>query len=213
MKKTLEEILVTYQKKKEKKEKENELIKKELYRKYPEFDEIERKIAKLYLQKSIKNLTIKKQNMDKGEFIKIDEISNIDREIKKLEEKKEKYIKDKKIKISDFEPKYDCKKCKDTGYIIENGLRKKCDCLVQEIININYNISNLKSDGENILEKFSFDYYSDEKNNDEKSSPRELAYNAYNGAKEFIKNFGKKESKIKNMIFVGETGLRKNIFV
>ena len=145
MKKTLEEILVTYQKKKEKKEKENELIKKELYRKYPEFDEIERKIAKLYLQKSIKNLTIKKQNIDKGEFIKIDEISNIDREIKKLEEKKEKYIKDKKIKISDFEPKYDCKKCKDTGYIIENGLRKKCDCLVQEIININYNISNLKS--------------------------------------------------------------------
>ena len=213
MKKTLEEILVTYQKKKEKKEKENELIKKELYRKYPEFDEIERKIAKLYLQKSIKNLTIKKYNMDKGEFIKIDEISNIDREIKKLEEKKEKYIKDKKIKISDFEPKYDCKKCKDTGYIIENGLRKKCDCLVQEIININYNISNLKSDGENILEKFSFDYYSEEKKENEKNSPRELAKKAYDGAKEFIKNFGKTTNNIKNIIYIGETGLRQDIFV
>lgn len=213
MKKTLEEILVTYQKKKEKKEKENELIKKELYRKYPEFDEIERKIAKLYLQKSIKNLTIKKQNIDKGEFIKIDEISNIDKEIKKLEEKKEKYIKDKKIKISDFEPKYDCKKCKDTGYIIENGLRKKCDCLVQEIININYNISNLKSDGENILEKFSFDYYSEEKKENEKNSPRELAKKAYDGAKEFIKNFGKTKNKIKNIIYIGETGLRQDIFV
>lgn len=208
MKKTLEEILVTYQKKKEKKEKENELIKKELYRKYPELDEIERKIAKLYLQKSIKNLTIKKQNMDKGEFIKIDEISNIDKEIKKLEEKKEKYIKDKKIKSSDFEPKYDCKKCKDTGYIIENGLRKKCDCLVQEIININYNISNLKSDGENILEKFSFDYYSEEKKENEKNSPRELAKKAYDGAKEFIKNFGKTKNNIKNIIYIGETGLR-----
>lgn len=208
MKKTLEEILVTYQKKKEKKEKENELIKKELYRKYPEFDEIERKIAKLYLQKSIKNLTIKKQNMDKGEFIKTDEISNIDKEIKKLEEKKEKYIKDKKIKISDFEPKYDCKKCKDTGYIIENGLRKKCDCLVQEIININYNISNLKSDEENILEKFSFDYYSEEKKENEKNSPRELAKKAYDGAKEFIKNFGKTKNNIKNIIYIGETGLR-----
>ena len=208
MKKTLEEILVTYQKKKEKKEKENELIKKELYRKYPEFDEIERKIAKLYLQKSIKNLTIKKQNMDKGEFIKIDEISNIDKEIKKLEEKKGKYIKDKKIKISDFEPKYDCKKCKDTGYIIENGLRKKCDCLVQEIININYNISNLKSDEENILEKFSFDYYSEEKKENEKNSPRELAKKAYDGAKEFIKNFGKTKNNIKNIIYIGETGLR-----
>lgn len=208
MKKTLEEILVTYQKKKEKKEKENELIKKELYRKYPEFDEIERKIAKLYLQKSIKNLTIKKQNIDKSEFIKIDEISNIDKEIKKLEEKKEKYIKDKKIKISDFEPKYDCKKCKDTGYIIENGLRKKCDCLVQEIININYNISNLKSDEENILEKFSFDYYSEEKKENEKNSPRELAKKAYDGAKEFIKNFGKTKNNIKNIIYIGETGLR-----
>lgn len=213
MKKTLEEILVTYQKKKEKKEKENELIKKELYRKYPEFDEIERKIAKLYLQKSIKNLTIKKQNIDKGEFIKIDEISNIDKEIKKLEEKKEKYIKDKKIKISDFEPKYDCKKCKDTGYIIENGLRKKCDCLVQEIININYNISNLKSDEENILEKFSFDYYSEEKKENEKNSPRELAKKAYDGAKEFIKNFGKTKNNIKNIIYIGETGLRKDIFI
>ena len=208
MKKTLEEILVTYQKKKEKKEKENELIKKELYRKYPEFDEIERKIAKLYLQKSIKNLTIKKQNIDKGEFIKIDEISNIDKEIKKLEEKKEKYIKDKKIKISDFEPKYDCKKCKDTGYIIENGLRKKCDCLVQEIININYNISNLKSDEENILEKFSFDYYSEENKENEKNTPRELAKKAYDGAKEFIKNFGKTKNNIKNIIYIGETGLR-----
>ena len=208
MKKTLEEILVTYQKKKEKKEKENELIKKELYRKYPEFDEIERKIAKLYLQKSIKNLTIKKQNIDTGEFIKIDEISNIDREIKKLEEKKEKYIKDKKMKISDFEPKYDCKKCKDTGYIIENGLRKKCDCLVQEIININYNISNLKFDGENILEKFSFDYYSEEKKENEKNSPRELAKKAYDGAKEFIENFGKTKNNIKNIIYIGETGLR-----
>ena len=213
MKKTLEEILVTYQKKKEKKEKENELIKKELYRKYPEFDEIERKIAKLYLQKSIKKLTIKKQNIDKGEFIKIDEISNIDKEIKKLEEKKEKYIKDKKIKISDFEPKYDCKKCKDTGYIIETGLRKKCDCLVQEIININYNISNLKSDGENILEKFSFDYYSEEKKENEKNSPRELAKKAYDGAKEFIKNFGKTKNNIKNIIYIGETGLRQDIFV
>ena len=59
-----------------------------------------------------------------------------------------------------------------------------------------------------MLEKFSFEYYSDEKN-----SPRELAHIAYNGAKEFIENFGKKESKIKNMIFVGETGLRKNIFI
>ena len=181
MKKTLDEILVVYQKKKEKKEKENEIAKKELYNKHPEFDQIEKNIAKLYLQKSIKKLTIKNEITSENKEAKEAELYRLDKEIRSLEEKKEKYI--------------------------------KCDCLVQEIININYNISNLKSNGDNMLEKFSFDYYSDEKNNDEKSSPRELAYNAYNGAKEFIENFGKKESKIKNMIFVGETGLRKNIFV
>ena len=198
MKKTLDEILVVYQKKKEKKEKENEIAKKELYNKHPEFDQIEKNIAKLYLQKSIKKLTIKNEITSENKESKEAELHRLDKEIRSLEEKKEKYIKENKIKISELEPKYDC---------------EKCDCLVQEIININYNISNLKSNGDNMLEKFSFDYYSDEKNNDEKSSPRELAYNAYNGAKEFIENFGKKESKIKNMIFVGETGLRKNIFV
>lgn len=213
MKKTLDEILVVYQKKKEKKEKENEIAKKELYNKHPEFDQIEKNIAKLYLQKSIKKLTIKNEITSENKEAKEAELYRLDNEIRSLEEKKEKYIKENKIKISELEPKYDCEKCKDTGYIIEDGLRKKCDCLVQEIININYNISNLKSNGDNMLEKFSFEYYSDEKNKDEKNSPRELAYKAYNGAKEFIENFGKKESEIKNMIFVGETGLRKNIFI
>ena len=79
---------------------------------------------------------------------------------------------------------------------------------MQEIININYNISNLKSDEENILEKFSFDYYSEEKKENEKNSPRELAKKAYDGAKEFIKNFGKTKNNIKNIIYIGETGLR-----
>ena len=208
MKKTLDEILVVYQKKKEKKEKENEIAKKELYNKHPEFDQIEKNIAKLYLQKSIKKLTIKNEITSENKESKEAELYRLDKEIRSLEEKKEKYIKENKIKILELEPKYDCEKCKDTGYIIENGLRKKCDCLIQEIININYNISNLKSDEENILEKFSFDYYSEEKKENEKNSPRELAKKAYDGAKEFIKNFGKTKNNIKNIIYIGETGLR-----
>lgn len=217
MKKTLEEILVIYQQKKEKKEKENEKAKKELYSSHPEFSEIEKKIAQLYLQKSIKILMMKiNKNDNKEQDINQkskSEINELEKEIKMLEEKKERYIKENRIKISELEPKYDCKKCKDTGYIIENGLRKKCDCLIQEIININYNISNLKTNGENILEKFSLNYYSNEKKEGEINTPRELAKKAYDGAVEFIKNFGKKENKMKNIIYIGETGLRKNIFI
>ena len=67
MKKTLEEILVIYQQKKEKKEKENEKAKKELYSSHPEFSEIEKKIAQLYLQKSIKILMMKTNKNDNKE--------------------------------------------------------------------------------------------------------------------------------------------------
>ena len=42
----------------------------------------------------------------------------------------------------------------------------------------------------------------------EKNSPRELAKKAYDGAKEFIENFGKTKNNIKNIIYIGETGLR-----
>ena len=61
-----------------------------------------------------------------------------------------------------FEPEFNCKDCKDTGYI--NG--EKCHCFKQEIINVVYSQSNIK----NIIsrENFStssFEYYSDEEIN------------------------------------------------
>ena len=90
MKKTLEEILVIYQQKKEKKEKENEKAKKELYNSHPEFSEIEKKIAQLYLQKSIKILMMKtNKNDNKEQDINQkskSEINELEKEIKMLEE-------------------------------------------------------------------------------------------------------------------------------
>ena len=78
MKKTLDEILVVYQKKKEKKEKENEIAKKELYNKHPEFNQIEKNIAKLYLQKSIKKLTIKNEITSENKESKEAELYRLD---------------------------------------------------------------------------------------------------------------------------------------
>ena len=142
-----------------------------------------------------------------------EELKKIETEIKKLEEEKEKYIKKNNIIVSELKPKYDCEKCKDTGYIIRGNRRQKCECLIQEIINMNYNISNLNTGDEERFKNYSFEYYSDIKKEGEKNSPRELAKKAYKEAKCFIEEFGDVDSKIKNIIFIGETGLRKNIFI
>lgn len=208
MRKNLEEIMIIYQKKKEQNEKKNEILKEEIYEKHPKYSQLEKEIAKLYLQKSIKSLMLKN-----NKEIASEELKKIETEIKKLEEEKEKYIKKNNIIVSELQPKYDCEKCKDTGYIIRGNRRQKCECLIQEIINMNYNISNLNTGDEERFKNYSFEYYSDIKKEGEKNSPRELAKKAYKEAKCFIEEFGHVDSKIKNIIYIGETGLRKNIFI
>ena len=143
MRKNLEEIMIIYQKKKEQNEKKNEILKEEIYEKHPKYSQLEKEIAKLYLQKSIKSLMLKN-----NKEIASEELKKIETEIKKLEEEKEKYIKKNNIIVSELQPKYDCEKCKDTGYIIRGNRRQKCECLIQEIINMNYNISNLNTGDE-----------------------------------------------------------------
>lgn len=208
MRKNLEEIMIIYQKKKEQNEKKNEILKEEIYEKHPKYSQLEKEIAKLYLQKSIKSLMLKN-----NKEIASEELKKIETEIKKLEEEKEKYIKKNNIIVSELQPKYDCEKCKDTGYIIRDNRRQKCECLIQEIINMNYNISNLNTGDEERFKNYSFEYYSDIKKEGEKNSPRELAKKAYKEAKCFIEEFGHVDSKIKNIIYIGETGLRKDIFI
>ena len=182
----------------------NEQTKKGKVSEIEKFEGEEKKeIAKLYLQKSIKSLMLKN-----NKEIAREELKKIETEIKKLEEEKEKYIKKNNIIVSELKPKYDCEKCKDTGYIIRGNRRQKCECLIQEIINMNYNISNLNTGDEERFKNYSFEYYSDIKKEGEKNSPRELAKKAYKEAKCFIEEFGDVDSKIKNIIFIGETGLR-----
>ena len=188
MRKNLEEIMIIYQKKKEQNEKKNEILKEEIYEKHPKYSQLEKEIAKLYLQKSIKSLMLKN-----NKEIASEELKKIETEIKKLEEEKEKYIKKNNIIVSELQP--------------------KCECLIQEIINMNYNISNLNTGDEERFKNYSFEYYSDIKKEGEKNSPRELAKKAYKEAKCFIEEFGHVDSKIKNIIYIGETGLRKDIFI
>lgn len=103
-----------------------------------------------------------------------------------------------------LEPIYDCKDCKDTGYI-DN---KKCHCFRKAVIELLYTQSNLK----HILEKenfdhFSFSYYS-QNHIDPKTGTSSLANieKAYLASREFVNSFGK---EFGNLFIYGDTGVGK----
>ena len=56
----------------------------------------------------------------------------------------------------DFEPKYECEKCKDTGYV--NGTI--CSCFNQQLIDESYKQSNLSKIKDENFETFDYGYYS-----------------------------------------------------
>lgn len=103
-----------------------------------------------------------------------------------------------------FDPVYNCKDCKDTGYV--NG--EKCHCFKQEVINVVYSQSNIK----NILSRenfstFTYEYYSDEEINPTTGlSSLETARRAVDECKHFINDF---DNKPKNLFFYGNTGVGK----
>lgn len=106
---------------------------------------------------------------------------------------------------SDYlEPSYECKDCKDTGYIGN----QKCHCFRKASIDLLYTQSNLKE----VLQKenfdsFNFAYYS-ANHTDPKTDTSSLsnAQRAYDVARDFVNTFGE---KMKNLFLYGDTGVGK----
>ena len=107
-------------------------------------------------------------------------------------------------------PIYDCKICKDTGYVFENGQTKMCNCLKQKLYNIEYNEKNMTYIKNQTFDNFNINLFSneiDEKKYNSKISPRENIIDIKNAALDFINNFDNESTK--NLIFSGGTGLGK----
>jgi len=101
-------------------------------------------------------------------------------------------------------PPYDCKDCKDTGYIGN----ERCHCFKQKAIDIVYNQSNLKALIEtNNFENFTYDYYSkDEINPATQMSVYDTMHDIVSQAWDFIRNF---DRSFDNLFLYGDTGLGK----
>ena len=107
-------------------------------------------------------------------------------------------------------PHFDCKLCKDTGYVQKDGTSQMCSCLKQRIFDIAYNKSNMGNLERENFSNFNIRIFSDKPDIEKyksEISPRENMQIIKEKVKTFIDNFDDPEEK--NLIFTGTTGVGK----
>ncbi|MBR2743674.1 MAG: ATP-binding protein [Clostridia bacterium] len=197
---TLKSLLVEYENKRNKKIEEAEYRKAQLYKENPRFEEIDSSLSTL-------SITASKNLINSNDF---EYLNNLRKQIENL--KKEKH--DLLISVTGDEnylqPVYECKLCNDTGYITENYNTKMCNCLKQQLFNIEYNKSNIFNLENHKFENFLSTLYSDDVDKDKYNSdisPRGNIEKIRNISQNFIDNFD--DINCKNLLFTGSTGLGK----
>lgn len=173
---------------------ELEQKKKNLHGTLPRLKDIENELVKLSIDIT---RAILSKSQDPGILLEQLKKKQMDLKIEKAE-----ILSSNKFPIDYLELKYQCKNCKDTGYV--DGA--KCSCLVQKEIMYLYRQSNL---GESIkhenFDQFRLDYYSDEKNENGFSS-RDNMKDIYLKCIRFVEDF---DNHNFSLLFVGNPGLGK----
>lgn len=194
----LKKLLKIYEQRKLSEEKECDERITKFYNDNPNLSDIVDKINKKSIELS-KCILFKKDS----------QISILEKEINNLKMQKQELLKKLNIKPDFFTPSYECKKCNDTGFLVDsNGIM--CTCLKQKLMDIQYNksnISNLENENFDKFNELLFSDITDEKKYNSNISPRENINNIKNIALNFIDNFD--SSSEKNLLFTGNTGLGK----
>ncbi len=170
--------------------KRDELVEK-VHNDFPEIKKIESDINRLGIENFGKII----KNPEKAQEINAEFENNL----KALNEKKAEILKNNNIPKDYDEVKYSCEKCFDTGY--EDT--KKCSCFTQKLINLRYDLSNMKEMLHDFSE-FSFDYYSNKKVENLGITERENIEIIYKKAIDFCEN-----EDAKNLFFYGGCGFGK----
>lgn len=193
----LSDLLTQYEQKRLNHVRDAENRKTKLYLENPKLQEIDDKLNSISINCAKEIL---KSNSPKV----LDELK---KEIEILKKEKEALLKSINIPKDYLDIKYDCDICKDTGYVFENGSSVMCNCLKQNIYNLEYNQNNIDNQ---TFDNFNINLFSDkvnEKKYNSNISPRENIIDIKKAAENFILNFD--NSTTKNLIFTGGTGLGK----
>lgn len=196
----LTNILKEYDRKRLYAEKELEERKEKLYSENPRLEELDNELSKIGIQ-TARSLIVEYDP-------KV--LENLNKQVNILKAEKQEILNSLQLPEDYLLPNYSCKLCNDTGYITENYTSTMCNCLKQEIFNIEYNKSNIANLETQNFNTFTSAIYSDkidkEKYNSE-ISPRENIELIKNICMNFINNFD--DPAEKNLLFTGTTGVGK----
>lgn len=193
---SLSDLLKEYEHKRYVAELDLEKRKRDLYAMIPRFEEIEKEINMLGFKTaaSILTGTAKTKAFDK-------KLSELKREKKAL-------LKEHGYNSSYLEPNYECKICKDTGYVGTSG--EMCSCLKQRLLDLSYLNSNIANLSKENFANFNEKVFSNKVDKDAYGcavSPRENILDIKAKCIKFIDEFDNPDTK--NLFFTGNIGLGK----
>ncbi len=199
----LNEVLLEYDKKRTKAIIDAENRKKELFKTNPRLQEIETEISLNSIQAS--KAILLADSKEKSSLI-----ANLKKKNNILIKEKNDFLKNLLKDNNYLNPHFECKMCKDTGYIKKDNSSVMCSCLKQKIFDIAYNKSNMGNLQRENFSNFDLRIFSDKPNKEKYKSdisPRENIQIIREKAKNFIEHFDDPEEK--NLIFTGNTGVGK----
>ena len=191
----LKQVLHEYEEKRTRAILEADNRKKELLKVNPRLVEIDKELSTISIQTS---KAILLANPKEQATL----LANLKKKTANLIKEKNAFIKNLSKENNYLNPHFECKMCKDTGYIQKENTLAMCSCLKQRIFDIAYNKSNMGN--------FNLRIFSDKSNKEKyksELSPRENISIIREKAQNFINNFDDPEEK--NLIFTGNTGVGK----
>ena len=184
-------ILTEFEEKRHKAQMEAYRFKAETYRKYPFLSEIDRQMSNVATEYT--------KRMIEGENVS----DEMQKKLSSLSSQKKDFLVQIGISEKDFEPKFECSICKDTGFTES----KPCECFKKRVIEENFKSSNIGSSlSHQDFDNFSLEYYADSKVDGYPLTPRENMKRNLSKCRRFADNF---DAENKSLLLIGGTGLGK----
>ena len=196
----LSSLLKEYEQKRVNAELDLDRRKQELFENIPRLAEIEDELSKYAI--NVAKEILKNNKNRTNEFNEY---------VKKLKKEKEEILKKNNLDFKYLKPKYECKECKDTGYILNSDYTTTmCHCLKQRLLDKSYNKSNMTNLDKENFATFNLNVFSDVNDPKYNISPRKNMKYIYEKCVQFVDKFDDVETK--NLLFTGNIGLRKNFY-
>ncbi len=199
----LKQVLKEYDEKRTRAVQAAEERKKDLMSVNPRLQEIEKELTLNSIQTS--KAILVSDSKEKASLL-----ASLKKKNNNLIKEKNDFIKNLSKENNYLNPHFDCKLCKDTGYVQKDGKIVMCSCLKQRIFDIAYNKSNMGNLERENFSSFNIRIFSDKPDKalyKSDISPRENMQIIREKVKSFIENFDDPEEK--NLIFTGNTGVGK----